>query len=66
LAVHFVGFKDERVYNALKVFGKPDFWHRFWDLRAVAEVVEGDTVIFATGNEYTTPNVNAFDDSANQ
>jgi hypothetical protein len=65
-AMHFVGFKDDRVQNAIKVFGVPDFWHRFWDFRAVAEVMEGDTVIFADGDETWRPRPNAWDDSANQ
>lgn len=65
-AYHFVGFKDDRVFNALKVFGPPDFWHRHWDYRAVDEVMEGDTVIFATGDDNEPPYRFAFDDSANQ
>jgi hypothetical protein len=32
-AFHFVGFEDDRVWNALRVFGKPDFWHRLYDQR---------------------------------
>lgn len=50
-ALHFVGFKDERVWSAIAVFGKPDFWHRVWDARAVAEVVSGDMVVFADKDE---------------
>lgn len=50
-AVHFVGFKDDRVLNALRVFGQPDFWHRLYDQRAIAEIVPGDTAIFADGDE---------------
>lgn len=50
-ALHFVGFKDERVHAALAAFGQPDFWHRVWDERARAEVVEGDEVVFATDDE---------------
>lgn len=50
-ALHFVGFKDDRVFNALRVFGRPDFWHRLYDKRAIAEIVPGDTVIFAKGDE---------------
>jgi len=65
-AVHFVGFKNDRVYNAIKTFGKPDFWHRRWDARAVCEVCDGDTVIFADGDEHSVIDVYAFDDSAQQ
>lgn len=50
-AFHFVGFKDDRVWNALRVFGPPDFWHRIYDQRAVVEICEGDTVLFASGDE---------------
>lgn len=63
--IHFVRFKDDRYFNAVKVFGKPDFIHRFWDYRAVCEVCEGDTVVFAEGDEAQEVNVYAFDDSAN-
>lgn len=50
-ALHFVGFKDDRIWNALRVFGSPAFWHRIYDYRAIAEIKEGDTVLFATGDE---------------
>ena len=50
-ALHFVGFKDDRVWGALTVFGKPDFWHRIYDMRAVKEIVPGDTAVFANGDE---------------
>ena len=62
--LHFVGFSDDRVHNALKVFGRPDFWHRFWDQRAAAEIMPGDVVLFATGDETAKPAKFAFDDSA--
>jgi len=47
--LHFVGFKDDRVWAALKVFGPPDFWHRIWDVRARLEIVPGDIAVFASG-----------------
>jgi hypothetical protein len=46
--VHFVGFRDDRYWNAVKVFGLPDFVHVYWDYRAMADVAPGDTVVFAT------------------
>jgi len=50
-ALHFVGFRDDRWWNALRVFGPPDFIHPKWDQRARREIAEGDTIIFATGDE---------------
>ena len=66
MALHFVGFKDDRVRGAIRVFGLPDFWHRRWDYRAMAEMAEGDVAVFADGDEYSPPNKHAFDDSAMQ
>jgi hypothetical protein len=65
-ALHFVGFKNDRFRNALRVFGAPDFWHRRWDRRAIAEVADGDVVVFADGDESQPVAVHAWDDSANQ
>lgn len=62
--VHFVGFKDDRWWSALKTFGRPDFVHRFWDSRAVAEVIPGDLVVFANGDERQPVKQFAYDDSA--
>lgn len=50
-ALHFVRFKDDTYLRAARVFGRPDFIHRHWDRRAVAEVMEGDTVVFSEGDE---------------
>lgn len=63
--MHFVGFKDDRYWNAVKTFGRPDFIHRRWDVRATHEVCEGDMVVFAEGDENSPPSEFAFDDSAN-
>lgn len=62
--IHFVGFKNDRYWNAVRVFGKPDFVHRFWDRRAHDEVAEGDSVVFADGDENQTVRAFAYDDSA--
>lgn len=48
-AVHFVGFRDDRYWNAIKVWGEPNFIHISWDKRAQREIMEGDTVVFAKG-----------------
>jgi hypothetical protein len=47
MAIHFVGFRDDRIWAARKVFGMEDFSHVHWDLGAIQEVVEGDVVVFA-------------------
>jgi hypothetical protein len=50
-ALHFIGFKDDRYWNAVRVFGLPDFYHRIWDFRARQELVDGDVAVFAFGDE---------------
>ena len=47
--VHFVGFRtDEQWSAAVKVWGKPDFVHRWHDHRMYGDIDTGcDTVIFA-------------------
>lgn len=64
MAVHFVGFRGDEYFRAIKVFGQPDFIHNVWDRRAVDEVVDGDTVVFANKQrqEYVTPYT--YDDSS--
>lgn len=47
--VHFVGFRGEEYWSAVKVFGRPDFFHIGWDLRAQREIADGDLVVFAKG-----------------
>lgn len=63
-AFHFVGCKDDRMWNALRVFGRPDFWHRIYDTRAVAEICEGDDVLFFNGDETQPVRELTHDDSA--
>jgi hypothetical protein len=50
--VHFVGFRDDSYHNAVKVFGLPDFYHRYWDRRAADDVAPGDTVVFARQKDW--------------
>lgn len=64
MALHFIGFRDDRYWSARRVFGAPDFFHRYWDARAMAEIASGDTALFATGSDADMPNPNAFNDSA--
>ena len=61
-AVHFVGFRDDRYWNAVRVWGRPSFIHRGWDTRALREIAEEDVVIFATGDDSLTPSVRTFND----
>lgn len=47
--VHFVGFRDDRYWNAVKVWGRPDYFHYRWDRRARRDTAPGDVVVFANG-----------------
>ena len=68
-AMHFVGFRHEwdapdmRYQHAARVFGPPDFVHRTWDVLAVAEIADGDIVVFAQGDESWRPCIYSWDDS---
>lgn len=61
--IHFVGFRDDRYLNAVRVWGKPHFIHRWWDKRARREIAAGDTLIFADGewtqepSRYNAPDI---------
>ena len=48
--VHFVGFRDDRYQSAVRVWGRPDFIHRWWDRRARREIGPDDVIVFATGD----------------
>lgn len=60
---HFVGFTGDEFTRAKKVFGEPEFIHRYWDGRAESMVVEGDRVIFANGMKAKVLSKFSFDDS---
>jgi hypothetical protein len=66
MAVHFVGFRDDRFWSAVRVFGQPDFVHRNWDARARfgGEFHPADTVVFAQGTDADPPSRFTFDDSS--
>ncbi len=49
-AVHYVGFKDDRYWNAYRIWGGPRVIHRWWDKRAARDIGEDDVVIFADGD----------------
>lgn len=62
MALHFVGFNDDRYWSAVKVFGLPDFIHRGWDMRAQREIAPGDTVLFASGDDRQEMRRKSYDD----
>lgn len=65
-ALHFIGFLHPNIgpsvdYDkAVRVFGKPDFVHRYWDVRAKQELAPGDVAIFASGSIDDPVNVYTF------
>lgn len=60
--VHFIGFKDDRYWNAVKVFGPPHYIHPGWDLRAFREIAPDDVLVFAEGNADQKPRRKSFTD----
>lgn len=56
-AVHFIGFRDDRYWNAAAIFGRPDFIHRIWDRRAQREISASDILVFAVGCEDDQPSM---------
>ena len=50
-AIHFVGFRGEEYWSAVKVWGLPDFYHRGYDNRMRREVWNGDLIVFANACE---------------
>jgi len=67
--IHFVGFNSEKrpdqFRKAVAMFGKPDFEHKYWDMRAKHGGERGplDVFVFASGDENSPPNPHAFNDS---
>lgn len=59
---HFVGFRDDRYWNAVRVWGLPHYIHRGWDLRARREIADGDTIVFAEGPSCQPMRVKSYDD----
>lgn len=52
IALHFVGFRGDEFWSAVRIWGRPGFIHPKWDQRARREIAPGDIVIFATGDEH--------------
>ena len=62
-AVHFVGFRGEEYWSAVKIWGRPGFIHMGWDMRAHREIAEGDTVVFAKGEWSQPPREKSYSDT---
>jgi hypothetical protein len=54
-AVHFVAFRGEEYWSAVRVWGRPAFIHRRYDQRARRELHPKDTVVFAKGCDQDAP-----------
>lgn len=63
-ALHFVNFRGDEYTRAIRVFGRPDFVHHEYDRRAIAEIMPGDTVVFARGDDAQPVFQYTYDDSA--
>lgn len=50
-AVHFVGFRGEEYWSAVRVWGRPGFIHMGNDPRMRREMHPADTIVFANGSE---------------
>lgn len=60
--IHFIGFRDDRYWNAVRIWGRPHFIHGGWDVRAQREIGDGDLVVFAEGDETQPPRKQNFND----
>lgn len=61
--LHFVGFVGDEYTRAVKVFGEPDFVHRWNDGRCREMIVDGDVAVYANGAEAPRKSPYNFDDS---
>lgn len=61
-AMHFVGFRGDEYWRAIRVFGPPDFIHVGWDSWAKLDVAAGDVVVFARGTFDDPPSAYSFPD----
>lgn len=62
-SLHFIAFRGDEYSSAVRVWGRPDFFHRVWDWRAVGDISPEDTVVFAKGSEHDAPSIYSFNDS---
>jgi hypothetical protein len=63
--VHFVGFRGEEYWSAVRVYGLPDVIHRWHDERCLAEQAAGDIVVWANQTAHRVTEY-TYDDSANE
>jgi hypothetical protein len=66
-ALRFVRFEndwDEHYQRAVRTFGPPDFLHRSYDGRCIAEIMPGDRVVFGKGDENQAVVLYSYDDSS--
>lgn len=59
---HFVGFRGEEYWSAVKVWGQPDFYHCGYDNRMGKVMAVGDLVVFANGCEAKGPQFYSYPD----
>ena len=45
--VHFIGFRGEEYWSAVRVFGRPDFVHAWHDARMWGDVGDNDVLVWA-------------------
>lgn len=51
--VHFVGFRGEEYWSAVKVWGTPQWIHKDYDARVFTEVGKNDVVVFGPKYRFT-------------
>lgn len=61
-ALHFVGFRGDEYNSARRIWGRPDYIHIGWDLRAQREIAAGDVVVLAKGSPDRQPRQRSFPD----
>lgn len=62
IIIHFVGFRGEEYWSAVKIWGKPDFFHLGYDNRMKRLVDNGDLIVFANGYEARGPQFYSYPD----
>jgi predicted glycosyltransferase len=64
--VHFVGFRTDRQYwNAVSVWGKPNFIHYVHDFRAYGEIDEDNDIVVLADKGRDVPTKWSYQDHKN-